>query len=119
MLPVDLWRGHMIRIVVCTVLALSAMVPALAADTPEHAIAVAGEAELLLPPDYATIELGVVTQAPIVSDALADNSARMTRVIEAVKAQGIAEKDIRTSTFLIQPKYEKSPAGDYGYEEFR
>lgn len=83
--------------------------------TPLHTIAVAGEAELLMPPDHATIELGVVTQAPAVSDALADSSARMSRVIAAMKALGIPEKDIQTSRFIIQPKY--TPTQDRGYDE--
>ncbi len=89
------------------------------AITPPHSIAVAGEATMYLPPDYATIELGVVTQAPLVGDALAENSARMTRVIAAIRALGIPDKDIHTSTFLIQPKYGKVEQGNYDTDQFR
>jgi len=85
----------------------------------QNTIAVAGEAEALVPPDYAMIQLGVISQAPLVSDALADNSARMTRVIDAMKALGIPAKDIQTATFVIQPKYEKLPDGDYDAQRFR
>jgi uncharacterized protein len=92
---------------------------AFGAETPLHSIAVAGEAELLLPPDYATIQLGVVTQAPLVGDALAENSARMSRVIAAIAALDIADKDIRTSTFDIQPRYEPLQPGAYEGDAFR
>ena len=107
------------RIAILAVLISLTATRALADETPPHTIAVSGEAELLLPPDYASIELGVVTQAPLVGDALADNSARMTRVIAAMKALGIADKDIQTSKFLIQPKFEPLPQGQYGDEDFR
>lgn len=101
------------------VLGLAATSAFAEATTPPHSIAVAGEAEVYLPPDYATIELGVVTQAPLVGDALAENSARMTQVIAAIRASGILDKDIHTSTFLIQPKYEKMDQGNYDTEQFR
>jgi uncharacterized protein len=87
--------------------------------TPMHTIAVAGEAELLMPPDHAKIELGAVSQASIVGDALADNSARMSRVIAAVKALGIPDKDIQTSQFVIQPKYAPMPDRSYDEQQFR
>lgn len=109
-----------LRIVISSAIALGFLANlAEAQDTPPHTIAVAGDVELLLPPDYATIELGVITQGPIVSDALADNSERMTRVVEAVKSLGIPDKEIRTSTFSIEPKYEKPADNDYETKEFR
>jgi uncharacterized protein YggE len=92
---------------------------AMAAETPAHSIAVTGKAELLLRPDYATAELGVVTQSASVSDALAENGARMKRVIDSIKSLGVSAKDIQTSTFTIQPKYEKTAQPDYGNEEFK
>src|SRR5579864_2652940 len=97
----------MVRVLVLAALFWSAVTAAVADETPRNTIAVAGEAQLLLPPDYALIELGVVTQGAMVSPALSENSDRMTRVIAASKALGIQDKDIQTSTFLIQPKYEK------------
>jgi hypothetical protein len=78
-----------------------------------------GEAELRVAPDIATIEVGVVTQGPVVADALADNNARMSRVIDALRQLKIADSDIHTSSFMIQPKYEKRPQGDYDYDELR
>jgi len=108
------------NIILAICIALWTATPAFSdAVTPPHSIAVAGDAELLLPPDYAKIELGVVTQAPLVGDALAENSSRMARVIDAMRALGIRDKDIRTSTFLIQPRYEKTAPNDYDTQQFR
>ncbi len=104
---------------VATVAAALSVSGALADETPQNAVAVQGEAEIQLPPDYAELELGVVTQGPVVGDALNDNNARMSRVVQAIEALGIAERDIRTSDFAIQPKYEKLPQGEYDIEDFR
>jgi uncharacterized protein YggE len=47
----------------------------------------------------------VVTQAATATEALADNSRRMDRVIAALKRAGIAERDIQTSAISLQPRY--------------
>lgn len=72
-----------------------------------------GEAELVTPPDYATVEIGVITQGTSVGATLAENSARMSKVIDAVRGLGIADSDIQTSTFNIAPRYQKSDGNDY------
>lgn len=56
-------------------------------------------------PDIATIRAGVVTQAPTAAAALSENAARMTRVIQSLKAAGIAERDIMTSNVGLSPQY--------------
>jgi hypothetical protein len=89
--------------------------PALAADTPMHSIAVEGQAEVKVMPDYATIDIGVVSQNAIVADALSDNGAKMSRVIAAIRVLGIPEADIQTSDFAITPKYQKRAPGE-GYD---
>lgn len=100
------------------ILLLSPM-PALAEETPLHSIAVSGEAELLLPADYATISVGVVTQAKSVGEALADNNSRMTRVIETLRGMSIPDSDIRTAKFHIEPRYTPRAQGDYEHDSLR
>ena len=56
-------------------------------------------------PDIALFNAGVVTQAGTATEALADNSRRMDRVIAALKRAGIAERDIQTSAISLQPRY--------------
>lgn len=56
-------------------------------------------------PDIALFNAGVVTQATTASEALADNSRKMDRVIAALKRAGIAERDIQTQAISLQPRY--------------
>ncbi|HEY1630397.1 MAG TPA: SIMPL domain-containing protein [Rhizomicrobium sp.] len=106
------------KIILAVAAAILLTAPAYALQ--DHTIAVDGSATLSIPPDYATISLGVVSQAKIVADALGENSAKMHRVIEALKAIGIPQKDIATSDFSIQPRYEKAPPGqEYDSDDMR
>lgn len=100
-------------------LLLAQVQPAFADQTPPHTIAVMGEAEIRLPPGYATVEAGVITQGPVVGDALAENNAKMGKVIDALRLLGISDADIHTSNFSIQPKYEKPAQGDYDNDALR
>jgi uncharacterized protein YggE len=56
-------------------------------------------------PDLAVFSAGVTTQGQTAAAALAENSRAMTRVIAALKAAGIAERDIQTSNLSISPVY--------------
>ena len=56
-------------------------------------------------PDVAVIRAGVVTQAPTAAAALADNSARMARVLAAIRRAGLAERDLQTSNVGLSPQY--------------
>lgn len=56
-------------------------------------------------PDVATIRAGVVTQGATAAAALADNSQRMTRVIDALKRAGVASRDVQTATVNLSPQY--------------
>jgi uncharacterized protein YggE len=92
--------------------------PALAAETErrEATIMVSGEGEATVAPDMAVISLAVVRDADTASEALSANSAAMTEVLDALKAQGIAEKDLQTTEFSIQPKYKQETRTDGSYE---
>ena len=56
-------------------------------------------------PDMATINLGVTTQAASAAQALSDNAAAMAKVIATLRAAGIAERDIQTSSLNVSPQY--------------
>jgi uncharacterized protein len=68
-------------------------------------LGLSGHGEARLPPDMATIDLGVGVTAPSAAEAMAQNAAAMTRVIAAVRAKGVAERDIATSTLSLAPQY--------------
>ncbi|MCM8729724.1 SIMPL domain-containing protein [Hephaestia sp. GCM10023244] len=56
-------------------------------------------------PDLATIRAGVVTQAPTAAAALSDNAQRMAGVLGALKAAGVAARDIATANVQLSPQY--------------
>lgn len=56
-------------------------------------------------PDVAIISAGVVTRSATASGALQENSARMERVIAALRRAGVAERDIQTSSINLNPEY--------------
>ena len=65
--------------------------------------------ETRVAPDQATITLGVSVQAPTAAAAMAANRTRMNATIAALKAQGIAERDIQTSGLNLNPQYVYEP----------
>lgn len=60
-------------------------------------------------PDIATVQAGVVTQNRSARTAMRENAERMTRVMAALRAAGIAERDIQTSGINLAPQYEYLP----------
>lgn len=66
---------------------------------------VSAEAEAKRVPDVATISAGVVTQATDGNAAMRQNAEQMDKVMAAIRAAGIAEKDIQTSGINLSPQY--------------
>ncbi|SDA25160.1 SIMPL domain-containing protein [Sphingomonas sp. NFR15] len=70
-------------------------------------------------PDLVTINTGVVTQAPTATAALTDNAGRVQRVVAALKAAGVADRDIRSANISLQPQYryaDSTPPVITGYQ---
>ncbi len=84
-------------------MALIAAPAALAQEAPGR-LAVIGRASVVLPPDFATVEVGVETQALSAAGALDGNAAAARRVIEAVRAAGVAAADVATAAVSLQPE---------------
>ncbi|WP_417609635.1 SIMPL domain-containing protein [Parasphingorhabdus sp.] len=57
-------------------------------------------------PDTATFSTGVETKAKTASQALSENSAQARKVVERLKALGIAEKDIQTTGINLRADYD-------------
>jgi uncharacterized protein YggE len=55
------------------------------------------------------VTLGVVSNGKTAAEALEANSKDMNAAIEAIKAAGVAEKDIGTSGFNVSPIYAPRP----------
>ncbi len=71
----------------------------------EPVINVSGEGEASVAPDMAILTLSVVRNGKTAEAALSANSAAMKEVLAALKAEGIADRDIQTSNFSIYPQY--------------
>ena len=66
-------------------------------------------------PDRAQLSFGVSSDAKTASAALRANAAEMTKVIAAIKGQGIAAADIRTELVSLSPRYTQNGEGIVGY----
>lgn len=92
-----------IALLLCILLLAAA--PLALADS-DATLTVSGTGVVTLTPDYATLTLGVGTQATTVTEAQEQNAAQMTSLIAALRAAGIAEEDMQTSYFSINPIYD-------------
>lgn len=72
----------------------------------ENTIVISETGEVYVKPDLAVVSFSVVNEAKTVSDAMTKNTEKMNKVIEAVKNQGVEEKDLKTISFNIYPRYE-------------
>jgi uncharacterized protein len=72
-------------------------------DAPPRIITATGAGRISMRPDTAVVQVGAETRAPSLADATADVSRRISAVLERVKALGVAERDITTVTYAIDP----------------
>ena len=83
-----------------------------ATDQPaDHTIAVTGSGKVTVVPDLATISLGVLIERNTAKAAREAAAESMTKVIAAVKALGIDDKDIASSSISLQPVYDYNSNG--------
>ncbi|MEL6227631.1 MAG: SIMPL domain-containing protein [Pseudomonadota bacterium] len=80
------------------------------ADDDARRITIRGSGTVTAEPDRATFSVGVVTEAATARDALDANTRDMQNLIDGLKAIGIRTEDLQTSSFSINPRYERSKA---------
>lgn len=81
----------------------------LAAQTsydPRRTITVGGEAEVKVAPDEGSITLGITVNDQDVNNARRTSDERFRELVKALKSAGIAERDIRSVSTTIQPRYD-------------
>jgi len=78
---------------------------ATASGSQQAGIWVSGVGVVTLEPDIAFLTLGVEAQASTVAQARAEAAAAMDAVFASLKANGVEDKDIRTTNFSIYPQY--------------
>lgn len=86
--------------------------------TAPEGLTVHGHAENKVRPDIAYVEVGVVTQARDSTPAVQENAARSSALLTALKGAGIADRDIQSQSYGVQPQYDyqSSPAVLTGYQ---
>lgn len=114
------------RYPIAALLALALSAPAAAQSTgapllPPDAtlLSVSAQAEASRAPDIATVSAGVVTQAADGNTAMRQNAEQMNRVLAAVRAAGVADRDVQTSGINLHPQYryeDNQPPRITGYQ---
>jgi uncharacterized protein YggE len=88
---------------------------------PEPSVTVVGTGTVSVRPDTAEVSAGVVTQSATAAQALSENSVRVEKVLKAVTAAGIAERDVQTTNVSVVPlrrqgRQDAHPPEIVGYE---
>jgi uncharacterized protein YggE len=123
------WHGkHCVKMVV--VVALSLLSIFLLAETigvvksykfigtnpaSQGTISVSGKGEVVAVPDIANVSFTVSNEALVAGDAQAKSSKEMNSILALLKKDGIADKDIKTTSYNIYPRYEYSGSASSYY----
>jgi uncharacterized protein len=120
-------RTKVAMLVAAGVLVLAISIPALAHSNgstasstdsttgSDHSVTVSGSAVVTSKPDEAVISLGVQTQAQTASDALRQNAAKMSAVVDAITGAGIDRSDISTDSVNLSPQTNNNGTEVIGY----
>lgn len=84
---------------------LAVSVSCVAEDQQVSRIMVTGQGSVSIAPDMAVLTLSVNREAETAREALDANSLAMKDVLDAMKDEGIEDKDLQTTGFSIQPRY--------------
>ena len=102
---------HLFLATLASAAASLCFVPSVEAQTPQAqpapflGVVVVGEGRVTVAPDYAQIASGVTTRGKTVKEASDANSKTMAAIIKALLDSGVAQNDIQTSRFSVQPVY--------------
>lgn len=76
-------------------------------DVPAYnSITVTGKGESVAIPDIATVSWGVTESGKTVEEAQTKATEKSNKALEVVRMNGIEDKDIKTLSYSINPKYE-------------
>jgi uncharacterized protein YggE len=85
--------------------------PAPVQPQPGQGISVVGQGIVITQPNVARITIGADVTDPSLANAQAEAARRMDAVINQLKASGIADNDIRTVNYSINPIYDQPNQG--------
>jgi uncharacterized protein YggE len=93
------------QLVLAALAGIALIAPAYADNDAPPTISVSGEGTVSVPPDMALIDGGVSSEAKTAREAAEANNAAMGKVLLALKAGGVDEKDVQTARLSLQPQY--------------
>ncbi len=73
---------------------------------PSNVISVNGTGEVLAVPDVASFSFSVIEEGKTVKEAQDKATKKINSIVDAVKALGVEEKDIKTTGYNSYPKYD-------------
>jgi uncharacterized protein YggE len=93
-------------LIIAALAALAAPVHAQTAGplAPAEGIVIQTTGEVRVKPDLATVQAGVVSEGKTAAEALAKNTPALAKLLEAVKAAGVAQGDLSTSQVMLIPR---------------
>lgn len=100
--------AHPMRVASLGLLLASLSIGAASAQTlpsPNPLLHLSAYGEVKAAPDRAAISVGVQTLAPTAAQAMAQNRERMTKVMAMLMKQGLAARDIQTSSIDLNAQY--------------
>ena len=77
----------------------------------ETGIVVTGEGRADAAPDLAVVRVGIEARRPTMAEAREANASAQARLLEAVRALGVASADIQTEQLSLQAEYDYTDAG--------
>jgi len=72
----------------------------------KNTITVSDKGEIYVKPDLALATFSVINEAKTVTEAMTENTKKMNAVIDFIKGKGVEDKDLKTISFNIYPRYE-------------
>jgi uncharacterized protein YggE len=82
-------------------------------------ITIEGDGKITSKPTLALLTVGLVSNGKDIPSVQADNATKVNAITSAVKSLGVADADVQTSNYQIQPRYEYPQDGSrrlVGYE---
>ena len=95
---------HRLRLSILVLLVATVLPPS--AWAMDKLVTVTGQAVVKVAPDTAVIRIGVSSHGKTAREASDANARQMTAVMNAIKSNGIAPRDIQTSRLSLQPQYD-------------
>jgi uncharacterized protein YggE len=79
------------------------LAPSAQTSASDSGIVVSGVGKVRVKPNVAQANIGVEVQAVTLADATSQSNAKSNAVIEKLKSLGVAEKDVQTINYSVQP----------------